>query len=168
MRDRERFDGTVRLIVLLLAVTLGCGTPAPEPGATTEVLDREIPGDHSSQDLNPLTAQQWIDEVRLGTSVDDQGGVGQDAMQDQFSPERAIYVSMRVADAPAGSVVRVAVYDDAEHEVWMEERAIASEQPYLTFKIEEGALDVGHYEAHVHVGDEQVSVRELEVRNDVA
>jgi hypothetical protein len=163
MRNRELFVITGALTALLLTAALGCAETSPEPGATTAIQEREIPGGHSPQDLDPLTAQRWIDEVRLGTSVDEQGSVVSGESQARFSPETPIYVSMRVADAPAGSVVRVAVYDAAEQEVWSEERSVGTEEPYLSFKIEEGRLDVGRYEARVIVGDERVSVRQLEV-----
>jgi hypothetical protein len=155
----------VRLSLLALASTaaLRCGAQPVEPGATTEVHDEEIQGAHASSDLDPLTAQRWIDEVRVGPRLDDTGSVPPDGAASRFSPEAAIHISMKVDDAPVGAVVRLVVHDALEQQVWSAERPVAEGEPYLHFTIGEATLPVGRYEARVIVGDERVAVRALEI-----
>lgn len=130
-------------MLLALALAVGCGSSETEPGATTETHDREVPGTHASTDLDPLTAQRWIDEVRLGNRVGDDGAVVGSEQPARFTTEDPIHMSMRVDDAPAGSVVRVIVYDAEHNEAWGDERAVVEGEPYLMFTIDRDKLEAG-------------------------
>jgi hypothetical protein len=127
--------------------------PEPEPGATTEVVDQEIPGTHDSRDLDPLTAHLWIDDVRLDGA----------ATPGRFGTGDTVLVSMRVTDAPSGSVVKVSILDSGHQEVWADERAVRAKDPRLNFTVTGHRLGEGTYEARVLVGDEVVARRHFEV-----
>lgn len=60
-------------IVLAASLAIGCGSDPVEPGATTATHDQEIPGTHAPNDLDPITAQRWVDDVRLGKALGQDG-----------------------------------------------------------------------------------------------
>jgi len=158
MLRKIRTAGSVIAMTLLAAAfAIRCGHE-PEPGATTEVVDREIPGMHASNDLDPVTANRWIDDVRLdGTPT-----------PGEFHAGETVLVTMRVNDAPAGSVVRVSIHDAGDREVWVDERPVSREEPRLSFSITAHRLGSGAYEARVLVGDEIVARRSFAVTSSRA
>ena len=157
MLTKNRIAGpAIALAVVAAAVAVRCANVEPEPGATTEVVDREIPGAHASNDLDPVTAHRWVDDVRLDGSP----------TPGQFHPGDTVLVSMRVSDAPAGSVVRVSIHDAGDREVWVDERPVSREEPRLSFSITGHRLGAGDFEARVLVGDEVVARRSFAVTSD--
>lgn len=156
--NRSVAGPVICLTVLAAAIAVRCGSIEPEPGATSEVIAHEIPGTHAENDLDPVTAHLWIDDVRLdGTS-----GSG------RYRPGDTVLVSMRVTDAPAGSVVRVSIHDAGNQEVWADERQVSPRDPRLSFTITGHRLGAGAYEARVLVGDEVVARRNFEVSSGQA
>ena len=140
---RARLPASLELaLAALLLATAGCGGPSPE---------------------SPPRAERWIDDVRVGQRLDATGEVAPFIGRPAFLRSAPIYLSMRVADVPAGSHVRVELIDASNHEVWSDEQPVAPDVEQLTFKIEGGALDLGRYEARVMVGDESAFVQPLEV-----
>ena len=148
---KHRLAPVLCLSILAAAVTLRCSEP--EPGATTEVVEQEIPGTHDSRDLDPLTAHLWIDDVRLDGAV----------TPGRFGTGDTVLVSMRVTDAPSGSVVKVMILDAGSREVWADERQVRPKDPRLNFTVTGQRLGEGTYEARVLVGDEVVARRHFEV-----
>ncbi len=148
---------------LLLA---GCGSSprgSVEPGATAAVSESEIPGRHSPDDLDPLTAQRFVDHVRLGRDVDVEGQVPPQLVARTFATGSPIYVSLEVTDAPAGSLIQVALVDSATTEqVWSDRKPVPAGRSYLSFKVDD-RLPLGSYLARVTIGDETVARREFEV-----
>jgi hypothetical protein len=151
-------------IVLAAAFAIGCGAePVVEPGATSKTYSDEIPGTHAPNDLDPITAQRWIDDVRLGKMIGEDGVVAEEAAATRFNASEPIHVSMRVSDAPAGSVIKVAVLNQAGTEVWSDQRAVIAGAEHLQFTIDEGSLSAGSYETRVIVGDERVANKRFDV-----
>lgn len=160
----------VCFLLLGAAVTAGCGSPSsdpradrnvvPEPGAATDVHVGERPGTGTANDLDPITAQRWIDDVRMGDRLDADGVVVD--RSDDFSTNDALHLSLRVTDAPVGTAVRVGVYDATSNEVWNDEQTVSNSASRLTFDIGDD-LAPGEYEARVFVGDEKVADRDFEI-----
>jgi len=135
----------------------GCGQ-SPEPGATDQTFRSEIPGTHASNDLNPVTAQRWIDQVRLGRGVDHQGQVPDAMRTDTFTHDDEINVSVKVSDAPVGTHVALEIHNgDSGEIVWTDERSVDTDHSHLTFRFSADDLESGSYEARVIVGDERVA-----------
>ena len=77
-----------------------------------------------------------LDQVRLGFGLDPAGRVSPGCAASTFALRDAIHLSMQVADAPAGSVVSVAVRDVVTDRIaWREERPVPPGVSYQTFKI---------------------------------
>jgi hypothetical protein len=159
MRGRS-IGSAIAVIVVGLIAAVGCKSEV-EPGATTAVSHGEIPGQHSPSDLDPLTAQRFVDHVRVGSDVDPAGQVPQHLVANTFTSDVPIYVSLEVTDAPAGSLVEVALFDAAStEEVWSEQRTVDNDTPTMSFRIKD-RLPLGRYRAQVMIGDETVARREF-------
>lgn len=143
----------------------GCGaTSEPAPGAVSRTTPSEIPGTHSPNDLDPITAQRFVDDVHVGRALDANGKVPRDAAVDRFTESDPIFVAMQVIDAPAGSAVRLEVLEETtEREVWNYEKKVDAGDAYLNFEIDAGELPRGEYRARVIVGDETVANRSFSV-----
>jgi hypothetical protein len=161
---------TQKLLVVAaaaLALTIGCGTgqdepEVVEPGATRTTAQGELPGDHAADDLNPVTAQRWVDHVRMGRGLDADGKVPDDMATDEFASHDPIWVSMEVTDAPVGSKIRLTVQDpDTNKTVWTAEKAVEPGASHLGFSIDD--LAPGTYLAQVVIGDERVADRRFQV-----
>ena len=152
-----------RAIVLVCAAAVGCGGGEAEPDATLETSDQEIQGASDRDDLDPVTAQSYVDHVQVGTSVDVNGKVADGMESDRFSPPETIFVSMEVTDAPAGSLIRLTLFDDAgDQEVWTEELPVQAGVSHLYFSLDADDIEPGAYRAEVIIGDERVAVRRLQ------
>ena len=154
---------SLAFIIVLVGVTFGCGSGYREAGATPAASDHEIPGTHAANDLDPLTAARYIDDVRLGHAIDPEGKVPQDVESSVFRAHDDVHLSMEVTDAPAGSEVLVSVYDAATHAlVWSDRKTVEPGRSYLDFVIDDD-LEPGRYDTHVIVGDEVAANRSFEV-----
>jgi hypothetical protein len=158
MINRKRAVQIVLLAVLMPAFAARCGNAQSDPGATNEVFNQEIPGAHSPNDIASVTAHRWINDVRLEGAL--QPG--------HYRSGDTVLVSMRVSDAPAGSVVRVSIHDSGDHEVWKDDQSVTREEPRLSFLVSAGKLVAGSYEARVIVGDEVVARKTFEVTSGQA
>jgi len=161
---------TMLCVLAAAGLAVGCGdtskeeTATLEEGATPRTAQHELDGTRDPSDLDPITAQRWIDNVRMGHGVDPAGKIPEDMNGDNFGTNDPVYISMEVTDAPAGSKVRVAIFDKAtDREVWTAEQSVAPGKTYLTFNIDRGKLPTGEYRAEVIVGDETVANRTFAV-----
>ena len=160
---------TLLLGVLAVALTcFGChlGQSGVEEGATTGTADGEIPGTRSPNDLDPITAELWIDDVRVGRGLDINGQVPIADVTDTFSEKATIHVSMEVTDAPAGSMVMMTVSDPAGVRLWSEEKPVSPGLSHLSFSLSGSELGPGDYRAELIVGDELVKSRSFLVKDD--
>jgi hypothetical protein len=161
-----KLETRIATLVLAGIAWVGCGPGSArdrEPGATNSTSGSEIPGAHSPEDLDPITAQRFIDHVRLGREVDSEGKVPEDGVASRFSAAEPIHVSMEVTDAPAGSVVRLSVRDaSTDRTLWSEDGKVEGGRSYLTFTVDD-ELAPGTYRVDVIIGDEVVARKEFQV-----
>jgi hypothetical protein len=157
--------GTLAAALALAALSIGCAGSDPqptEPGATPTTADSELPGDNSASDLDPLTAERWVDHVRVGRGLDPDGKVPDHMATDAFGSDEEVWISMEVTDAPVGSRIRINVQDpDTRQTVWTAEKAVEPGASHLGFSIDD--LAPGEYRAEVVIGDERVADRTFQV-----
>ena len=132
-------------------------------GATTQTTEQEIAGTSNPNDLNPVKAQSWIDDVTIGHKVVD-GTIPNADQGDDFAPGQTIYITMKVADAPASSKVKVDWYGPGETKISEEEKSVPAGAKYLTFENSKTASWAkGDYRADVWVGDEKVDTQQFNI-----
>lgn len=153
-------------LFLVGSALIGCSSSSTEtePGAVAETSKQEIEGTHDPSDLDPITAQRWIDNVHLGRTVDESGKIAFSERSDDFAAGDAAFLSMEVTDAAAGSKVLVSVVDaTTESEIWSDSKTVEAGKSHLVFELDPGALGEGEYRADVYVGDERVARRDFDV-----
>jgi hypothetical protein len=107
------------------------------------------------------TKASRIEQVRLGFGLDLEGKVSPGCAASSFAMHDPIHLSMRISQAPAGSVVRVSVRDIATRRVaWSEEKPVPASPSYLTFEIGRNLAE-GRYRADSTLGDETASTRDF-------
>lgn len=114
-------------------------------------------------DLNPVEAQVFIDDVTIGKSVGSDGMIASDDQGDDFAPGEAVYITMNVSDAPAGSDVKVVWYGPGEARVKEEEKQVPAGNEYLSFSADTASWRKGDYRAEVWVGDEKVNTQQFQI-----
>lgn len=155
--------------LMLLCIACGGMRSDVEEGATTTTSASEIPGAHAPADLDPITAQRWIDDVRVGRQVDARSQVPQTDVTDTFAADERIHVSMEVTDAPSGSVIAVTVIDGTTgRRLWGQEKPAEAGRSHLAFSLRASELSPGRYDVEVRVGDERVALRPLVVKDTQA
>lgn len=133
-------------------------------GAVTQTTEQEIPGTGAANDLSPARAQTWIDDVTIGHKTTADGEIAAADQGDDFAPGDPIHVSMKIADAPAGSKVKIAWFGPGETRIADEEKAVVPGTKYMTFNTTNTASwKKGDYRAEVWVGDEKVNQQEFQI-----
>jgi len=133
----------------------------PVPSQTTE---KEIPGTNNPNDLSPAKAQTYVDDVTMGHRIGSDGTIAAKDQGDDFAPGDPIFITMKVADAPAGSQVKVAWYGPGETKIKDEQKTVNAGDKYLTFEAANtGSWQKGDYRAEVWIGDEKVNTQELKI-----
>ena len=158
-------------ILAVALISLGCqqlGQSEVEEGATSKTADGEIPGTRSPNDLDPITAERWIDDVRVGRALDINGQVPTSEVTDTFSAVSTIHVSIEVTDAPAGSMIRLTVSDPTGDPVWSEEKPVSPGLSHLSFSVDGEELGPGTYRAGLIIGDEMIRSSSFVVKEDKA
>lgn len=158
-------------LALVVAATLaaGCRTTRSPVNATVgggppATSGKEIPGSGGAIDITSATAGAWIDDMRIGHAVDAAGNVPPERTSDDFRLGDPVYVSMSVADAPAGTAVRLSLFDEkTERPVWTEEKRVSAGEPYLWFQVDTDKLHRAKYRAVVTVGDETIKSEDFEI-----
>jgi hypothetical protein len=119
--------------------------PEPAPDVTT--------------DTNPITAESWVDDVRLssaGSTMVDQ--------DDRFTVGESFQLSMRIDDAPAGTQVTAYWYGPDNQPVAYETKSAAADGQRLTFTQDNTHFwKAGTYRAEIWVGDEKVEEESFEI-----
>jgi hypothetical protein len=163
---------TSKLMAVLLLSTLpwavACKTheqaevdDADDTAATTS--EKEVAGTNQPGDLNPVEAQTMVDDVTIGKKVGADGMIATEDQGDDFAPGDTVYVTMKVADAPAGSAVKVAWYGPGETKINDEEKSVPTGQQYLTFQADTSSWKKGDYRAEVWIGDEKVNTQQFQI-----
>jgi hypothetical protein len=106
-----------------------------------------------------------IDQLWLGFAVGLDGRVAAGCSASKFAPGDPIHLSMKVNEARAGSMVRVAVRDvDTNRVAWSEDRPVPAGQSAVTFAIGR-KLVPGRYRAESSLDAGAMSPREFVVYN---
>jgi len=162
-----RASTAVAAMTLVALFTYGCkkgdevatGTAETATAASTS----EISGTQSPNDLNPVRAQSFIDDVTIGHSVGADGAIPTGQTGDDFAPGQTIYLAMKVKDAPANTAVKVVYYGPGEKTVGEETKNVPSGATYMTFEKATKGWPKGDYRADVFAGDEKVNSQQFQV-----
>jgi len=104
-----------------------------------------------------------LDQVRLGFGLGLDGSVSPGCTSSKFALRDPIHLSMKVNDAPTGSVVRISVRNTETQSVaWSENRPVSQGDSHVTFEIGR-KLAEGRYRADSTLGGEAASPREFMV-----
>ncbi|MGK2856025.1 MAG: hypothetical protein ACSLFQ_02335 [Thermoanaerobaculia bacterium] len=153
----------------LLVASFGCkkaeyttetGAEQPPQVATTQ----EIAGTTNPNDLNPMTAQSYIDDVKVGNALGTDGLIGIDKTTDMFTAGQPIYLTMTVNDAPATAAVKVVWYGPNDTKITEESKSIAVGAKTLSFEAPStSSWAIGGYHAEVWIGDEKVKSEDFKI-----
>lgn len=156
------------LAALILAVVIaGCkktdeyatGTADTATVATTS----EISGTQSPNDLNPVRAQSYVDDVTIGHEVGADGVILAGKTGDDFAPGQAVNIALQVKDAPAGTAVKVVFYGPGEKNLGEETKNVVAGQSFLAFTKVTAGWAKGDYRAEVWAGDEKVNTQQFQI-----
>jgi len=158
----------IMLLLLALPLAVGCKTQehaeSDDPDDTaTMTTEQEIAGINQPGDLNPVEAQTMIDDVTIGHKVNADGMIDTEDQGDDFAPGETVYVTMKAADAPAGSAVKVVWFGPGETRINEEEKTVQTGAQYLTFQTDTASWQKGDYRAEVWIGDEKVNTQQFQV-----
>src|SRR5512133_185732 len=94
-------------LAMVLAISFGCkkseAVAEADGQPPLKTTTAEIPGTTNPNDLNPVTAQSYVDDFVMGHAVAPEGVVAADQKGDSFSPGQPIHLTMTVKDAPANA-----------------------------------------------------------------
>jgi len=156
------------LFAAVLPFTVACrtneqATTDDADDTATATTEHEVAGVDQPNDLNPVEAQTMIDDVTIGKNVVD-GMIPTEAQGDDFAPGDTVNLAMKVADAPAGTKVKVAWYGPGETKINEEEKTVNQGDQYLTFQAANtSSWAKGDYRAEVWVGDEKVNQQQFQI-----
>ena len=163
-----------KLMALLFALMLPLLTVACRTHEQAEVDDQddtaataseqEVPATDREGDLNPVEAQTMIDDVTIGKQVGADGMIATENQGDDFAPGETVHLTMNVADAPAGSSVKVVWFGPGEQQVGEQVKQVETGAKYLTFETADtNSWQKGDYRAEVWVGDEKVNTQQFQI-----
>ena len=156
------------LLVSALPLTVACRTNETAEtddadDTATATTEQEVAGADQANDLNPVEAQTFVDDVTIGKNVVD-GMIPTEAQGDDFAPGETVNVAMKVADAPAGTKVKVVWFGPGETRINEETKSVNAGEQYLTFQAADTASwQKGDYRAEVWVGDEKVNQQQFQI-----
>jgi hypothetical protein len=138
-------------------------TSQSSAGAVTQTTEHEIAGTKNPNDLNPVKAQTMIDDVTIGHKVVD-GTIPNADQGDDFAPGQPVYLTMKVADTPATSKIKVAWYGPGDTKISDEEKSVPQGAKYLSFsQTRTSSWAKGDYRAEVWIGDEKVNTQHFNI-----
>ncbi|HEX4965688.1 MAG TPA: hypothetical protein VF173_33060 [Thermoanaerobaculia bacterium] len=159
-----------RLLALLWVPALlaaGCnryeGTEPSGKVTPAQTTEHEIAGTGSPNDLNPVQAQMMIDDVTIGHQLAPDGTIAARQQGDDFAPGQPVYLTMKVADAPARSQVKVAWYGPGDKKIDDQQKTVEPGKRYLSFEEKTGSWPQGNYRAEVWIGDEKVNQQHFNI-----
>ncbi|MEO8379810.1 MAG: hypothetical protein ABI779_09120 [Acidobacteriota bacterium] len=124
----------------------------------------EIAGTTSPNDLNPVAAQSYIDDVTIGHELGADGTVPAGQGGDDFAPGQPIHIAMKVKDAPAGAAVKLVWYGPNETKINEEQKDVPAGATTLAFSATNtAAWAKGDYRAEVWIGDEKVNTQQFQI-----
>ncbi len=154
----------------LLVAVMGCNKPEQmSEGATpdngpTAVSTQEIPGTSSPNDITPMTANAYIDNVTIGHAMAVDGTIPAGKTGDDFAPGQTVYLAMKVNDAPANAKVKVVWYGPGDAKIAEEEKNVNVGDKYMTFEAKDTkGWAKGDYRAEIWVGDENANTQHFNI-----
>jgi hypothetical protein len=162
----KRILTTAAVTLALTVLATGCkqtesATTGSEPTAT-QASTEEIAGTTSPNDLNPVQAQSFIDDVSIGHEVGSDGSIPAGKTGDDFAPGEAVWVTMKVNNAPASSAVKI-TYSTGGNKVGEETKQVPAGATYLSFSKDTKGWGKGDYDADVFIGDEKVNTQHFQI-----
>lgn len=157
------------LLVSALPLGIACRTHEEaevddQDDTAAVATEQEVPATDREGDLNPIEAQSMVDDVTIGKQVGTDGMIATENQGDDFAPGETVYLTMNVADAPAGSVVKVAWYGPGETKIGEQDKPVETGAKYLTFETADtGSWQKGDYRAEIWIGDEKVNTQQFQI-----
>lgn len=150
-----------------LVLALGCKkTDEAATGSAetaTAASTSEIAGTQSPNDLNPVRAQAFIDDVTIGHEIGADGAIPTGKTGDYFAPGQTIQLAMKVKDAPANTAVKVVYFGPGEKQVGEETKQVPAGATYMSFSKETKGWPKGDYRADIFAGDEKVNSQQFQI-----
>ena len=170
-REEEREESMKSKVViaaLIMCAALACkkteeattGTVQTAAAASTS----EIPSTTSPNDLSPVKAQAFIDDVTIGHEVGPDGTIPAGQTGDNFTPGQKVIIAMKVKDAPANSAVKV-VYNGppGDKKVGEQTKNVPAGATFMSFEQNTKGWPKGDYAADVFIGDEKVNTQHFNI-----
>jgi hypothetical protein len=129
----------------------------------TAASTSEIPGTTSPNDLNPVSAQAYIDDVTIGHEVGADGTIPTGKTGDDFASGETVKIAMKVKDAPAGTAVKTVFFAKDEKNVGEKTMTIAGGEKFLVVEQATTGWPQGDYRADIFVGDEKVNSQQFQI-----
>jgi hypothetical protein len=148
---------------ILVACALATFGACSEPGAMTDEPGAEVLVPHASIQSSSASLQRFlIREVRLGHGIDVDGKVPPSLSADKFMAGDPIKLSMWVAAAPAGSLIRADALDVTGRTAWSQDAEAPGNGSYLEFDLGR-QLASGKYRIDVTIDHELASRTSFEI-----
>jgi hypothetical protein len=163
-----RFRLLVLALIVATSAAFACkkteeattGTAQTATAATTS----EISGTASPNDLNPIKAQSYVDDVTIGHEVGADGTIPTGKTGDNFVSGQKIYIAMKVKDAPPNTAVKVVYNGPPDNtKVGEETKNVPAGATFMVFEKDTKGWKKGDYAADVFVGDEKVNTQHFNV-----
>jgi len=130
---------------------------------TTEIASgAEVPGTGGPGDINPITAETWVDDVTIGSELGPDGAMVVGKTGDDFAPGQKVNIAMAVDDAPANASVKVLWFGPGEKKIHEESKTVGGKK-FLNFSHGTKGWAKGDYRAEIWVGDEKVNQQMFQV-----
>jgi hypothetical protein len=158
-----KFKVLATVALMSAAMTFGCkkteeattGTADTATAASTS----EIAGTTSPNDLNPVQAQSFIDDVTIGHEIGADGSIPTGQTGDNFVPGQKVHITMKINNAPAGTAVKVVYMGPGDTKVGEENKPVPAGATYLAFEKDTTGWAKGDYAADIYAGDEKVNTQ---------
>jgi hypothetical protein len=115
----------------------------------------------------PMRTLPWLANFELGTAPDEHGVLTR--LTNEFSPGEPIYLSMKVNEAPRGTVVTTYWYGPSNVTLGHETKNLSPDEERLRF-VQDNTLDwqPGAYRAEIWIGNIKLKERHFKIVADDA
>jgi hypothetical protein len=167
-------------LAALVTASFGCmKTETTEGRSPQTATTAEIAGTTNPDDLNPIAAHAYIDDVTMGHMLNadgtmmaghmsgETGDMPMEHVSDTFAPGQPVHLSMRVSDAPADAAVKVVWYGPNDTLIAEDQKNIPAGATILAFSATDTSKwPIGDCRAEVWIGDEKVSTKQFKMTNE--
>jgi hypothetical protein len=110
----------------------------------------------------PLRTLPWLADFRLGTAPAQSSRIAH--LVDKFDSGEPIYLSMRINDAPHGTVVTIQWYGPGNQALGYQTKAVPSDQERMRFMQSNTlAWPEGTYRAEIWIGDYKLNEQRFHI-----